>query len=63
MMFLDTHVVVWLYAGDVGRIPRVARQKIEEQDLLISPMATALTKMDPPVLTKMDPSFESRGGF
>ena len=40
MMFLDTHVVVWLYAGDVGRIPRVARQKIEEQDLLISPMVT-----------------------
>lgn len=26
-------------------------------------VATALTKMDPPVLTKMDPSFESRGGF
>jgi hypothetical protein len=25
--------------------------------------STALTKMDPPVLTKMDPSFESRGGF
>jgi len=40
MIFLDTHVVVWLYAGDVGRIPRAARQRIEAQDLLISPMVT-----------------------
>jgi len=38
MMFLDTHVVVWLYAGEVGRLPAEARRMIEEQDLLISPM-------------------------
>jgi PIN domain nuclease of toxin-antitoxin system len=38
MMFLDTHVVVWLYAGEVDRLPAEARRMIEEQDLLISPM-------------------------
>lgn len=38
MMFLDTHVVVWLYAGELERIAPFARQRIEEQDLLISPM-------------------------
>lgn len=38
MMFLDTHVVVWLYAGDLERIPRAAHQSLEELDLLVSPM-------------------------
>ncbi len=38
MIFLDTHVVVWLYAGELERVPAEARCAIEEQDLLISPM-------------------------
>ena len=38
MMFLDTHVVVWLYAGDIERFPREARQAMESHELLISPM-------------------------
>lgn len=38
MIFLDTHLVVWLYAGELERIVPAARGRIEEQDLLISPM-------------------------
>ena len=38
MMFIDTHVVVWLYAGELDRISPSAQQSLEEQDLLISPM-------------------------
>jgi len=38
MIFLDTHVVVWLYAGELDRIVPSARQRIEDQDLLISPV-------------------------
>lgn len=37
-MYLDTHVVVWLYQKDEQRISRVARQLIESSDLLVSPM-------------------------
>ena len=36
-MYLDTHVVVWLYQKDVKRISAVARKLIETEDLLISP--------------------------
>lgn len=38
MIFLDTHVVVWLYAGELERLNAHVRRSIEEQDLLISPM-------------------------
>ena len=38
MIYLDTHVVVWLYAGELGRISTSAKALIEEHDILISPM-------------------------
>ena len=37
MIFLDTHVVIWLYAGEVDRFPSRARKRLENQRLLISP--------------------------
>lgn len=36
--YLDTHVVVWLAAGQVHRIPPPARAVLESAPLLISPM-------------------------
>ena len=38
MIYLDTHVVVWLYAGRTDLIPPAALSRIEANDLLISPM-------------------------
>ncbi len=38
MIYLDTHVVVWLYAGETERIPASAQILIETHDLLVSPM-------------------------
>jgi PIN domain nuclease of toxin-antitoxin system len=35
---LDTHVVVWLFAGDLGRLPPAARRRIEGGPIAISPM-------------------------
>jgi PIN domain nuclease of toxin-antitoxin system len=37
VIYLDTHVVVWLYAGEHGRLARTARRSIETESLLISP--------------------------
>jgi PIN domain nuclease of toxin-antitoxin system len=37
-MYLDTHVVVWLYAGEVSRFSKKALAAIEEEDLFISPV-------------------------
>lgn len=37
-MFLDTHVVVWLYAGETDRFPSKARKALEEEPLVVSPM-------------------------
>lgn len=37
--YLDTHVAVWLHAGLVERISLAAKERIEECDLLLSPMA------------------------
>ena len=34
---LDTHIVVWLYAGEVERLPREAQANLETHDLRISP--------------------------
>ena len=36
-MYLDTHVVVWLYAGELDRFPATASELIENNDLVISP--------------------------
>ncbi|MBT3274948.1 MAG: PIN domain-containing protein [Spirochaetales bacterium] len=38
MIYLDTHVVVWLYQKDRERFSPVALDLIESRDLLISPM-------------------------
>ena len=35
---LDTHVVVWLYQGDLKKIPASAQALIENNDVAISPM-------------------------
>lgn len=37
MIYLDTHVVVWAYAGEIERFPASVCSRIEESDLLISP--------------------------
>ncbi|MBN1672219.1 MAG: type II toxin-antitoxin system VapC family toxin [Kiritimatiellae bacterium] len=37
-MYLDTHVVVWLYAGAIDLIPADVRATLEENDLFISPI-------------------------
>ena len=38
MIYLDTHVVLWLFEGLVERLTKTARREIEQNDLLISPM-------------------------
>lgn len=38
MIFLDTHVVVWLYAGERNRIPAAVAARIEADDLFLSPI-------------------------
>ena len=38
MIYLDTHVVLWLCEGLVERLSKTARRAIEENNLLISPM-------------------------
>ncbi len=35
---LDTHVVVWLYAGMADRLSRLAADAINNNDIVISPM-------------------------
>ncbi len=37
-IYLDTHVVVWLYTDDVERLPETAKILIESNDLLICPI-------------------------
>lgn len=37
LIYLDTHVVAWLFAGATDRIPERARSLIEGHDLSISP--------------------------
>ena len=39
LIYLDTHVVAWLYAGRLDLIPGAAQAAINDGDLLISPMA------------------------
>ena len=38
VVFLDTHIAVWLYAGLIHKISDTAKQAIEDNDLLISPL-------------------------
>ena len=38
MIYLDTHVVVWLYAGQVDLLSGLAKDSIDSENLLISPM-------------------------
>lgn len=38
-VFLDTHVVVWLYAGELVLLSRKAKKVIEDSELLISPIS------------------------
>ncbi|MDA3798859.1 MAG: type II toxin-antitoxin system VapC family toxin [Kiritimatiellae bacterium] len=38
MIYLDTHVVVWLYSGDTKLLSAKAVELIEDNDLYISPV-------------------------
>ncbi|MBA7620825.1 hypothetical protein ES703_28180 [subsurface metagenome] len=38
MIYLDTHVVLWLYQNEQERISDRARTLIEEQELFVSPI-------------------------
>lgn len=35
---LDTHVVIWLAAGEIGRFPRTLLDRMQTADLVISPL-------------------------
>jgi PIN domain nuclease of toxin-antitoxin system len=37
VIYLDTHVVVWLYAGEHARLSQTGRRLVESESLLISP--------------------------
>lgn len=37
-LHLDTHVVVWLFAGEHDRLPEDLRQRLENTPLRVSPM-------------------------
>jgi PIN domain nuclease of toxin-antitoxin system len=38
MTYLDTHVVAWLYAGELSHIPNSIKRVINDDDLIISPI-------------------------
>lgn len=38
MMHLDTHVVVWLYEGELDLFPAAARRLLDAEPLAVSPM-------------------------
>ncbi len=40
LIFLDTHVAVWLYAGQLERFSAKLRQDLNDADLRISPAVT-----------------------
>ena len=37
LIYLDTHVVAWMFAGKADLLPETAQTLIDEHDLLISP--------------------------
>ena len=38
MIYLDTHITVWLYSGDLERLSNLSKELINEHDLFISPI-------------------------
>lgn len=42
--FLDTHILVWLYSGELERLSPKVKEILEEADLLVSPIS--LLEMD-----------------
>ena len=38
MIHLDTHVVVWLYTGEIERLSDAAVEALEAEELIVSPM-------------------------
>jgi len=38
MIFLDTHVIVWLYGKQFEFIPESVQEKLDAEELLVSPM-------------------------
>ena len=38
MIYLDTHVILWLYEGLIEKLSTHAVQLIEENDIIISPI-------------------------
>jgi len=40
VIHLDTHAVVWLYAKELSRFTRTGLERLESNDLFISPMVT-----------------------
>ncbi len=40
VIYLDTHVVAWMFAGRVDLIPEPVRKRLEVEDLLVSPMVS-----------------------
>lgn len=38
LTYLDTHIVAWLYGGQSDRLSPHAVERIESEDLLISPV-------------------------
>ncbi len=37
MIYLDTHIVVWLYAGQIERLSEYAKELINDHEIFISP--------------------------
>lgn len=37
-IYVDTHIIVWLYYGVIERLSEIAKKYINEYDLLISPI-------------------------
>lgn len=38
MIYLDTHVVVWLYAGKIEKLSEQAKELINDHEVIISPV-------------------------
>ncbi len=38
MIYLDTHVVVWLYAGELAKLSEPAKELINDNEIAISPI-------------------------
>jgi len=38
LIYLDTHVVVWLYAGKIKKLSEQARELINDHEIIISPV-------------------------